>query len=82
LVLSQWFIRPSRVPLSDSPSVADNPMALAEETGKMSADGLIGAKLAIPVMPLAVFAESRCGVIFTDNRIQTLAVEGGVMLDF
>jgi len=64
-----------------SPIVVD-PFAIAQDAARMSADGLIGLKLAFPVMPLAVFGETRYGVIFTDQRIRTLQMEVGVLLDF
>ena len=62
--------------------VTDDPLAVAQDAARMSADGLIGLKIAFPVMPLAVFGESRYGMIFTDNRIRTLQVEAGLLLDF
>lgn len=65
----------------DAP-VSDDPMSLAMDVGKMSADGLAGMKLAFPVMPLAIFSEVRYGVIFTDSAIRTFQAECGVMLDF
>jgi hypothetical protein len=65
----------------DTPLTGD-PVSMATEVGKMSADGLAGMKLSFPSAPLAVFGEARYGVIFTDSSIQTFQAECGVMLDF
>lgn len=63
-------------------SAVDDPLSVAQDAARMSADGLVGLKLAFPVMPLAVFGETRYGVIFTDQRIRTLQMEAGLLLDF
>ncbi|UCG52190.1 MAG: outer membrane beta-barrel protein [Candidatus Latescibacterota bacterium] len=63
------------------PALADDPVALLKDSARMSADGLVGLKVSLPVMPLAIFSETRYGVIFTDASLRTFQIEAGVMLD-
>ena len=65
-----------------NPSQADDPVALLENTGKTSVQGMLGVKLAPPVIPLAVYSEYRFGRIITENKISTSQFEAGIMMKF
>ncbi len=67
--------------LSD-PSLADDPFKLLSNTGKTSVEGMIGLKLAPPVVPLAVYGQYRFGRILTDNAVRTTEIEAGLMFKF
>jgi hypothetical protein len=64
------------------PSQADDPVTLFQNNAKMSGHGLAGMRLKFPVMPLAIYGETRYGVIFTDEKLRTFQIEAGVLLSF
>jgi hypothetical protein len=61
---------------------AEDPAFLVQNTGKLSAHGLLGVKLKFPVFPLAVYGESRYGTIFADQNVTVMQVEVGALLSF
>lgn len=64
------------------PSLADDPFALMANTGKPSAEGMLGVKIAPPAIPLAVYGQYRLGRIFADESVNTSEIEAGLMLKF
>jgi hypothetical protein len=64
------------------PSIAENPVALMKNSVKMSADVMLGLKISLPVMPLAVFSEARYGMVFTEESLRSFQIEVGAMLTF
>jgi hypothetical protein len=67
---------------SVSPSDADNPFALMENTGSMSGEGMVGLKLSAPAFPLVAFGEFSYGVIFTSERLTQKTFAAGLMIRF
>lgn len=65
-----------------NPSQADDPIALMANTGKTSVQGMLGVKIAPPVIPLAVYSEYRFGRILTEDKINTSEFEAGLMMNF
>lgn len=61
---------------------ADNPVDLLASSGRLSGHGMVGVRLAPPVLPLAIFGEARFGRIFTEEPITTTEIEAGLMLKF
>ena len=60
-----------------------NPLnPISESAAKMGAEALVGFKISPPMFPLKVFAEGSYGWIFATERINTLNVGGGLMLNF
>ena len=65
-----------------NPAQADNPFGLLSNTGKASAQGMVGLKIAPPVFPLAVYGQYRFGRIFADEAVNISEIEAGVMMKF
>jgi hypothetical protein len=61
---------------------ADNPIALMDEVGKMSGEGVAGVKISAPAFPLAAFGEFKYGVILTEERLTMMELSGGLMIRF
>jgi hypothetical protein len=64
------------------PLLADDPIGLLENTGKISANGMVGLKLAPMMVPFAVYGEGRFGQIFASEKITTFSIEAGLMVKF
>jgi hypothetical protein len=79
-----WHVMNTEVAkgVSVNPALADNPFSLAANTGKPSAEGMLGIKIAPPVFPLAIFGEYRFGRIFADESVNTSSFEAGMLLKF
>jgi hypothetical protein len=60
----------------------ENPIALAKNSVKMSADVMLGLKISLPVLPFAVYGESRYGIVFTEESLRSFQIEAGAMLSF
>ena len=65
-----------------TPQQVTDPAFLIENTGKLSAQGLLGLKLKFPVMPLSIYGEGRYGQIFADESVTIFQIEAGAMLSF
>jgi len=61
---------------------AQDPAFLVQNTGKLSAHGMLGAKLKFPVFPLAIYGEGRFGTIFADQNVNVMQIEAGALLSF
>jgi len=61
---------------------ADNPFALAQNTGQMSGEGVVGLKLTAPAFPLAAFGEFSYGVIFASEHLTMKTFSAGLMIKF
>ena len=67
---------------SISPSDADDPFTLLNNTGKASGEGMIGLKLGAPAFPLSAFGEFSYGLIFASERLTVTQFSAGVLLGF
>ncbi|UCH85656.1 MAG: hypothetical protein JSW50_08220 [Candidatus Latescibacterota bacterium] len=70
------------IELTLDPSMVDNPVVLMKNAVKMSADVMAGLKISLPSMPLAVYGETRYGIVFTEESLRSFQVEAGAMLSF
>lgn len=61
---------------------ANNPIALMDNAGKMSGEGVAGVKISAPAFPLAAFGEFKYGVILTEERLTMMELAGGLMIRF
>jgi hypothetical protein len=65
-----------------NPSQADDPYTLFANTGKMSAEGMVGLKISPMAFPLAIYGQYRLGRIFADDAVNTSEIEAGLMIKF
>jgi len=63
-------------------SGADEPVSLLENTGKLSAEGLVGLRVSAPGMPLSIFGEASYGAIFASEQLSLFDVSGGLLISF
>jgi hypothetical protein len=67
---------------SISPSDADNPFVLMQNTGKASGEGIVGLKIGAPAFPFSAFGEFSYGLIFASERLTVTQFSAGVLLGF
>lgn len=67
---------------SVAPEAAKEPLALMENTGRMSGEGVVGLDISAPAFPIAVFGEYKYGVVFANNRLSQSEYAAGLMIRF